>query len=71
MGFEGPESTLIDALQLKTNTRGTVLTSEGNYETSLNSVFVAGDMHRGQSLVVWALVEGRKAAEACHDFLNK
>jgi glutamate synthase (NADPH/NADH) small chain len=71
MGFERPESSLIDALGLATAARGTVLTNEGTYRSSLNSVFAAGDMRRGQSLVVWALVEGREAAEECHAFLNK
>ncbi|MDR3052645.1 MAG: hypothetical protein LBU48_02130, partial [Coriobacteriales bacterium] len=65
------EKDLITALKLDTDARGNVLTAEGSFCTSLNSVFVAGDMHRGQSLVVWALVEGRKAAEECHEFLNR
>jgi glutamate synthase (NADPH/NADH) small chain len=42
----------------------------GSYATSLNAVFAAGDARRGQSLVVWALTEGREAAEECHAFLN-
>jgi glutamate synthase (NADPH/NADH) small chain len=71
MGFERPEHSLIDALGLATTPRGTILTRDGAYESSLNSVFAAGDMRRGQSLVVWALVEGREAAEECHAFLNK
>jgi glutamate synthase (NADPH/NADH) small chain len=71
MGFLGPERTLIDALALKTDTRGNVLTPPGRYATSLQSVFSAGDMRRGQSLVVWALMEGRKAAEECHAYLNR
>jgi glutamate synthase (NADPH/NADH) small chain len=70
MGFAGPERTLIDALELERDARGNVGTHEGSYATSLNSVFAAGDMRRGQSLVVWALVEGREAAEECHTFLN-
>jgi glutamate synthase (NADPH/NADH) small chain len=71
MGFLGPERTLIDALELATDPRGNVATPAGEYNTSLGSVFSAGDMRRGQSLVVWALMEGRKAAEECHAFLNK
>ena len=69
-GFARPEPTMIKALGLKTDKRGCVATSEGGYATSLNSVFAAGDMRRGQSLVVWAMVEGREAAEECHAFLN-
>jgi glutamate synthase (NADPH/NADH) small chain len=71
MGFARPESSLIDALGLATDARGNILTDEGSYRTSLNSVFAAGDMRRGQSLVVWALMEGREAAEECHAFLGK
>jgi glutamate synthase (NADPH/NADH) small chain len=71
MGFERPETLLIDALGLLTDARGNILTHEGTYSSSLNSVFAAGDMRRGQSLVVWALVEGREAAEECHAFLRK
>jgi glutamate synthase (NADPH/NADH) small chain len=70
MGFLGPERTLIDALNLKTDGRGNVLTPADRYSTSLQSVFAAGDMRRGQSLVVWALMEGRRAAEECHAYLN-
>ncbi|MDR1422746.1 MAG: glutamate synthase subunit beta [Coriobacteriales bacterium] len=71
MGFLGPERTLIDALGLETDARGNVATASGSYATSLESVFAAGDMRRGQSLVVWALMEGRKAAEECHAYLNE
>jgi glutamate synthase (NADPH/NADH) small chain len=71
MGFKGPERTLIDALELECDARGNIKTGEDTYSTSLNSVFAAGDMRRGASLVVWALVEGREAAQECHTFLNK
>jgi glutamate synthase (NADPH/NADH) small chain len=71
MGFARPEKTLIEALELATDARGNVLTREGSYSSSLNAVFAAGDMRRGQSLVVWALMEGREAAEECHAALNR
>ncbi|MDR2587030.1 MAG: glutamate synthase subunit beta [Coriobacteriales bacterium] len=71
MGFTGPERTLVDALELATDTRSNIRTAPGSYATSLPSVFSAGDMRRGQSLVVWALMEGRQAAEECHVFLNR
>jgi glutamate synthase (NADPH/NADH) small chain len=71
MGFAHPERSLIDALELATDARGNVLTRAGSYGSSLNAVFAAGDMRRGQSLVVWALMEGREAAEECHAFLNR
>jgi glutamate synthase (NADPH/NADH) small chain len=71
MGFLGPERTLVDALELACDARGNVRTPPGSYATSLPSVFAAGDMRRGQSLVVWALMEGRQAAEECHTYLNR
>jgi glutamate synthase (NADPH) small chain len=64
MGFTGPvRSGMIDQLGVKLDGRGNVSTDE-NYMTSVPGVFAAGDMRRGQSLVVWAISEGRKAADA-------
>jgi glutamate synthase (NADPH/NADH) small chain len=70
-GYEGPEPTLIDALGLKTTARHTVATAPEGYETSARAVFAAGDMRRGQSLVVWAIHEGLGAARQCHAFLEE
>ena len=62
LGFLGPvRSGMIEQLGLKLDPRGNVATDE-NYATSVEGVFAAGDMRRGQSLVVWAIAEGRKAA---------
>jgi len=62
MGFLGPvKSGMIEQLGVKLDARGNVAT-DGNYMSSLPGVFAAGDMRRGQSLVVWAITEGRKAA---------
>jgi len=64
MGFTGPvRSGLIEELGCKLDLRGNVATDD-NYETSVPGVFAAGDLRRGQSLVVWAISEGRKAARA-------
>jgi glutamate synthase (NADPH/NADH) small chain len=64
MGFTGPvRNGLIEQLGCKLDLRGNVATDE-NYSTSVPGVFAAGDMRRGQSLVVWAIAEGRKAARA-------
>jgi len=64
MGFTGPvRSGLIEDLGCKLDLRGNVATDD-NYETSVPGVFAAGDLRRGQSLVVWAISEGRKAARA-------
>ncbi|MBC8167283.1 MAG: glutamate synthase subunit beta [Bryobacteraceae bacterium] len=64
MGFTGPvKSGLLEQLGCETDLRGTVATND-NYQTSVPKVFAAGDLRRGQSLVVWAIAEGRKAARS-------
>ena len=64
MGFTGPvRNGLIEQLGVEIDLRGNVATDD-NYQTTVPSVFAAGDMRRGQSLVVWAIAEGRKAARA-------
>jgi glutamate synthase (NADPH/NADH) small chain len=64
MGFLGPEKNgLLDSLGVKLDGRGNVECNE-EYQTSVPNVFAAGDMRRGQSLVVWAIHEGREAARA-------
>ena len=69
MGFVGPEDSLIDTLGLQRDARGNV--QADGYRANGGNVFVAGDMHSGQSLVVRAIHEGRCAAEACHAFLTR
>lgn len=61
-GFLGSQSYVTKAFGVKTNERTNVFTEEGGYRTSVDKVFTAGDMHRGQSLVVWAIREGRDCA---------
>ncbi|MCX6996146.1 MAG: glutamate synthase subunit beta [Kiritimatiellaeota bacterium] len=64
LGFTGPEPhTLLKQLGVELDQAGNVKTN-GQYRTNLPNVFAAGDMHRGQSLVVWAIAEGREAARA-------
>lgn len=69
IGFDGPESTLIDQLGLEQDRRSNVKAEYGQYRTSVDKVFAAGDMRRGQSLVVWAINEGREAAREVDKFL--
>ncbi len=69
MGFTGPEKTLLEQLTLDTDPRGNVKADYGKYTTNLDGVFAAGDMRRGQSLIVWAINEGRGAARECDRFL--
>jgi glutamate synthase (NADPH/NADH) small chain len=59
---------MIEQLGLKLDNRGNVATN-ADYMTSVEGIFAAGDMRRGQSLVVWAISEGRKAAEAIDQYL--
>ncbi|MCX8018825.1 MAG: FAD-dependent oxidoreductase, partial [Rhodocyclaceae bacterium] len=69
MGFVGPtKSGLIDELGVALDSRGNVSTDE-NYMTSVSGIFAAGDMRRGQSLVVWAISEGRKVAKCIDTYL--
>ena len=69
MGFTGPvKNGLIEEAGLKLDMRGNLATE--NYQTSMPGIFAAGDARRGQSLVVWAIAEGRKAAEAADVYLN-
>jgi glutamate synthase (NADPH/NADH) small chain len=68
MGFLGPvRSGMIEQLGVAIDGRGNIATTD--YKTSVDGIFAAGDMRRGQSLVVWAIAEGRKAAEAVDRYL--
>ncbi len=72
MGFTNPLASVLDAFGIDKDVRGNAkATTEaaGGYQTSVNKVFAAGDMRRGQSLVVWAIREGRQAARAVDEFL--
>lgn len=69
VGFEGPEGTIINELGLEQDRRSNVKAKYGQYVTNVDKVFAAGDMRRGQSLVVWAINEGREAAREVDKFL--
>ena len=62
-GFLGAQSYVADAFGVELSPRSNVATETGSYHTNMENVFVAGDMHRGQSLVVWAIREGRDVAK--------
>lgn len=68
-GFLGAEDYVAKAFGVELNERTNVKTEAGSYRTSRENVFVTGDMHRGQSLVVWAIREGREAARAVDESL--
>ncbi len=68
-GFTGAESYTADAFGVALNAKGTVCCKEGKYATNVKKVFTAGDMRRGQSLVVWAIREGREAAREVDEYL--
>ena len=67
LGFTGHEPDLIDKLNLETNTSNQIVTNM--YQTSVSNIFSAGDMRRGQSLIVWAISEGREAAYQVDKYL--
>ncbi|HEY3268838.1 MAG TPA: glutamate synthase subunit beta [Armatimonadota bacterium] len=70
MGFLGPEDTILGALNVERDGRSNAKAEHGEFSTSIPGVFAAGDMRRGQSLVVWAINEGRGAARECDRFLQ-
>ncbi|MEV4534996.1 glutamate synthase subunit beta [Asanoa sp. NPDC049518] len=70
IGFDGTEpQPLLDQLGVSRNARGAV-DARSDWQTGTDGVFVAGDMHRGASLIVWAIAEGRAAAAAIHSYLG-
>jgi glutamate synthase (NADPH/NADH) small chain len=69
MGFTGPERGAVDQLGVKLTDRGNVARNE-QWMTNVAGVFAAGDMQRGQSLIVWAIAEGRSAARGVDQWLT-
>ncbi len=69
MGFLGPEQYILEGLDVETDARSNYQAEHGRFTTSIDGVFAAGDCRRGQSLVVWAINEGRGAARAVDQYL--
>jgi glutamate synthase (NADPH/NADH) small chain len=69
LGFTGPEATLSEQLGLKTDFRSNYQASATEFQTNVPHIFTAGDMRRGQSLIVWAISEGREAAKKVDEYL--
>ncbi len=69
MGFLGPEQPLLKELGIQTDPRSNIVAEHGKFATNVKGVFTAGDCRRGQSLVVWAINEGRGAARECDRYL--
>jgi glutamate synthase (NADPH/NADH) small chain len=69
LGFTGPEQALLEALDLQVDERSNIQAEHGRFHTNVPGVFAAGDCRRGQSLVVWAINEGRGAARECDRYL--
>ena len=69
MGFLGPENQLLDQLGVEKDPRTNAKAEHGKFATNVPGIFAAGDMRRGQSLVVWAINEGRGAARECDRYL--
>jgi glutamate synthase (NADPH/NADH) small chain len=69
MGFTNPLQQVLDAFGVEKDARGNAKANTENYRTSTDKVFAAGDMRRGQSLIVWAIREGRQCARAVDEFL--
>ncbi|PMB76993.1 MAG: glutamate synthase, partial [Fervidicoccus fontis] len=71
MGFLGPEDKAIKGFSIEQDHRSNVKAQFGDFKTNVKKVFAAGDMRRGQSLVVWAIAEGRGAARSVNEFLMR
>ncbi|NTW79922.1 MAG: FAD-dependent oxidoreductase, partial [Geobacteraceae bacterium] len=69
MGFLGPERSLIDSFGLECDSRSNIKAELEKYSTNIPGIFTAGDCRRGQSLIVWAINEGRGAARECDRYL--
>ncbi|UOQ45027.1 glutamate synthase subunit beta [Halobacillus salinarum] len=69
IGFTGPDQDLIEKMEIETEAKSTIKAKYGEYKTNVEGVFAAGDMRRGQSLIVWAINEGREAARECDRYL--
>lgn len=69
IGFEGPEQPILNQFGVKTTGRGCVDAKYGEYTTNLEGVFSAGDARRGQSLIVWAINEGREVARQVDEYI--
>jgi glutamate synthase (NADPH/NADH) small chain len=69
MGFLHPQATLLNSMGIELDERGNVKANDKMYQTNISKVFSAGDMRRGQSLVVWAINEGRQCAARVDEFL--
>ncbi|NIT12712.1 MAG: glutamate synthase small subunit [Candidatus Dadabacteria bacterium] len=69
LGFLGPEQPLLEQLNIDTDDRSNAMAEYGKYMTNIEGVFAAGDARRGQSLIVWAINEGREAARECDRYL--
>ena len=69
LGFTGPESTISEQLGLETDFRSNYKATTKEYQTNVPHIFTAGDMRRGQSLIVWAISEGREAARKVDEYL--
>ena len=68
-GFTGAQKFIADAFGVSLTGRNVIATEENHYRTNVDKVFTAGDMHRGQSLVVWAVAEGRGCAKEVDEYL--
>jgi glutamate synthase (NADPH/NADH) small chain len=69
MGFLGPEGGLLDQFGVEKDARSNAKAAYGKFDTNMKGVFAAGDARRGQSLIVWAINEGREAAREIDKFL--
>ena len=71
MGFVNPQfKGMLETMQIELDERKNIKADNKTYQTNHSKIFAAGDMRRGQSLVVWAIAEGRECAKAVNEFLK-
>jgi glutamate synthase (NADPH) small chain len=70
MGFTGTEQYIFDSFPVRRSSKNNIMTEPGSFKTDGTGIFAAGDARRGQSLVVWAMHEGRKAAAEVNEYLK-
>lgn len=70
MGFTGPEQDILNQAEVNLDVKGNIDAEYGEFSTNVGGIFAAGDCRRGQSLVVWAINEGRAVAKECNKFLS-
>jgi len=69
IGYQHTEHTLLEQVGVRVDEKGNILANDKDYQTTIDNIFTAGDCRKGQSLVVWAISEGRECARKVDEYL--